>query len=83
MSLTSIPGNAMEHLILETIPRYMKDKKTIRNSQHRCTKQKSHLINLINIYNEISGLVDERRAVDIAYLDFSKAFNSVPPVRCS
>jgi len=35
------------------------------------------LINLINSYDEATGLVKERRVVGIVYLDFSKAFNPV------
>ena len=31
---------------------------------------------LITFYVEMTGLVDEERAVDIVYLDFSKAFNT-------
>ncbi|KAK4822096.1 hypothetical protein QYF61_009796 [Mycteria americana] len=45
VSLTLIPGN---------------DKNIIRNSPHGCTKGKSWLINLITIYNEISGTGEQR-----------------------
>jgi len=34
------------------------------------------LTKLITFYVEMTGLVDEERAVDIVYLDFSKAFNT-------
>ncbi|KAK4830628.1 hypothetical protein QYF61_012453 [Mycteria americana] len=37
----------------------------------------SCLTNLTTSYNEITGLIDEGRAMDIVYLDFSKAFNTV------
>ena len=33
--------------------------------------------NLINFYDKVTGLVDERRAVDIVYLDLRKAFDIV------
>lgn len=47
VSLTTILGNAMEQLILETISRHLKDKMVIRNSQHGITKGKLCLTNLI------------------------------------
>ncbi|XP_030921128.1 uncharacterized protein LOC115949049 [Geospiza fortis] len=70
--------NATEHLILEAISIHMEDKKVIRSSQHEFTKGKSCLTNLIAFYDETTTWMDEGRAVDIVYLDFSKAFNTVP-----
>ncbi|PKU46105.1 rna-directed dna polymerase from mobile element jockey-like [Limosa lapponica baueri] len=67
VSLTLIPGKLMEQLILETISCYMHHKKIIRSWQHEFTKGKSCLTNLINLCDEITGLVDERIAVDIVY----------------
>ena len=32
---------------------------------------------LIAFYNDMTGWVDEGRAVDVVYLDFSKAFDTV------
>ncbi|KAK4824064.1 hypothetical protein QYF61_009915 [Mycteria americana] len=77
VSLTLVPGKVMEQLILETIARHMKDKKLIRKSQHGFTKGKSCLTNLITFYDEMTGLVDQGRAVDVVYLDISKAFGTV------
>ncbi|KAK4826654.1 LOW QUALITY PROTEIN: hypothetical protein QYF61_010639 [Mycteria americana] len=76
LNLTLIRRKVMEQLILETISRHMNNKKIIRSSQHGFTKGQSSLTNLINFYHEMTGL-DEGRAVDIVYLDFSKAFDTV------
>ncbi|PKU47584.1 rna-directed dna polymerase from mobile element jockey- hypothetical protein [Limosa lapponica baueri] len=67
----------MKQLILDAISRHTKDKKVISSSQHGATKRKSCSTNLITFYNEVIGSIDEGRAVDIVYLDFSKTFDHV------
>ncbi|KAJ7412712.1 RNA-directed DNA polymerase from mobile element jockey-like protein [Pitangus sulphuratus] len=66
----------MEHLILEAICMHMDDK-VIRSDQLGSTKGKSFLTNLIAFYGETMTWVDEGRAVNIVYLNFSKAFDTV------
>ena len=77
VGLTSIPGKVMEQLILEAIIKQVDKKKFTRSSPHGFTKGKSCLTNLIAFYNDMTGWVDEGRAVDVVYLDFSKAFDTV------
>ncbi|CAM5144062.1 unnamed protein product [Eretmochelys imbricata] len=76
VSLTSVPGKIMEQVLKESISKHL-EKKGIRNTQHGFTKGKSCLINLIAFYNEITGSVDEGKAVDVLFLDFSKAFDTL------
>ncbi|CAM5085429.1 unnamed protein product [Eretmochelys imbricata] len=77
VSLTSVPGKIMEHVLKESILKHLDERKVIRNSQHGFTKAKSCLTNLIAFYDEITGSVDEGKAVDMLFLDFSKAFDTV------
>ena len=77
ISLTSIPGKVMEKLILGTASRHITDKRVIRGSQHGFTKGKSCLTNLIAFYEEVTRWIDDGKAVDVVYLDFSRAFDTV------
>lgn len=59
----------MEQCFLVTISWYIKDR-IIRSSQHRFPKGISCLTSLINICDELGGLVDNERVVDIVYKCF-------------
>lgn len=67
----------MEKLTLDTISRHVKSKKIIKSSYYGFTQGKLCLTNLISFFNEITSLMDEGRAVDVFFLDFSKAFHTV------
>lgn len=65
----------MEQIILEIISKHVKKKEVI--GIVRYMKGKRCLNNLITFYDVTTLLVSEGRAVDIVYLDISKAFNAV------
>ncbi|KAF1534966.1 hypothetical protein FQV19_0007934, partial [Eudyptula minor] len=77
VSLTSVPGKVMEQIILSAITQHVEDNQGIRPSQHGFTRSRSCLTNLISFYDQVTRLVDEGKAVDVVYLDFSKAFDTV------
>jgi len=68
----------MEKIILGTVERQVKNNAITRQSQHGFTKGKSCLTNLISFCGKVTCLVDEGKAVDVVFLDFSKAFDTVP-----
>ncbi|GAB0188591.1 mitochondrial enolase superfamily member 1 [Grus japonensis] len=78
VSQTSVPGKIMEKIMLATTERHLKNNIIIRHSQHGFTEGKSCLTNLISFYDKVTCLLGEGRVVDVALLDFSKAFDTVP-----
>ncbi|KAK4832412.1 hypothetical protein QYF61_023091 [Mycteria americana] len=77
VSLTSVLGEVMEQIILSAITRHVENNQGIKPSQHGFRKGRSCLTNLISFYDKVTHLVDEGKAVDVVYLDFSKAFDTV------
>uniref|UniRef100_A0A493SY89 Reverse transcriptase domain-containing protein n=1 Tax=Anas platyrhynchos platyrhynchos TaxID=8840 RepID=A0A493SY89_ANAPP len=78
ISLTSVPRKLMEQIILSVITWHLQCNQVIRPSQHGfIMKGRSCLTNLISFYNKVTHFVDEGKAVDVLYLDFSKAFDTV------
>ena len=77
VSLTSVPGKVMEQIVLREIMWHVRDNWGIRPSQHAFTNGRSCLTNLISFYDLVTHLVDEGKAVDVVYLDFSKTFDTV------
>ncbi|PKU36612.1 rna-directed dna polymerase from mobile element jockey-like [Limosa lapponica baueri] len=77
VSLTLVPGKVMEQIILSASMRCMKDAQVIRPSQHGFIGHRSCLTNLIFLYDKVTCLVDEGKAVDVVYRDFSNVFDTV------
>uniref|UniRef100_A0A803SSX5 Reverse transcriptase domain-containing protein n=1 Tax=Anolis carolinensis TaxID=28377 RepID=A0A803SSX5_ANOCA len=78
VSLTSIPGKILEKIVKEVVCKHLETNAVIANSQHGFTKNKSYQSNLISFFNRVTSWVDTGNTVDVAYLDFSKAFDKVP-----
>ena len=77
VSLTSVPGKVMEQIVLRETMMHLRDNQGIRPRQNGFTKGRSCLTNVISFYDLVTSLVDEGKAVDVAYPDFSKAFDTV------
>ncbi|PKU44634.1 rna-directed dna polymerase from mobile element jockey-like [Limosa lapponica baueri] len=67
----------MEQIILNAIMWRMKDNQAIRPIQNGLMRDRSCLTNPISFYDKMTHLIDEGKAVDVVYLDFRKAFDTI------
>ena len=81
ISLTSVVIKILERIIKDKITSFLDRHKLIIDSQHGFRNSRSCLTNLLEFYNYIFSNYDERVPSDIIYLDFKKAFDTVPHKR--
>ena len=81
VSLTCVAGKVMESLLKDVIVEHLNENNLIFSSQHGFVKNRSCLTNLLEYLETLQDLVDKGNCVDVAYLDFSKAFDKVPHKR--
>ena len=77
VSLTSITSKILEQIVKRSLCKHLENKAVITRSQHGFVKNKSCQTNLISFFDEVNSLIDRWNAVNIVYLDFSKAFDKV------
>lgn len=70
-------GKVIKQISLSAVTQQARDDDRTRPNKHGFMKGRSYLTNLISFFDIVSHLVDKKKAVDVAYLEFSKAFNTV------
>ena len=81
VSLTSIPCKVFESILNDKICAHLTENKLIKDSQHGFIKGRSCSTNLIVFLDKLTEIVDRGKCADVFYLDFSKAFDTVPKER--
>lgn len=81
VSLTCIVCKVLESLIRDSIIFYLTENKLLTDCQHGFRKRRSCVTQLLEVMNDFTLLMDKGYDIDIIYLDFKKAFDSVPHER--
>ena len=78
VSLTSLVCKILESIIKDKIIDFLDENELIRDTQHGFTRGRSCLTILLEFLDVATDSFDKSKQLDVAYLDFSKAFDKVP-----
>ena len=81
ISLTSVVIKIFEKILKDNITSFLDNHNLILGTQHGFRNNRSCLTNLLEFYEHVFANYDERIPSDIIYLDFQKAFDTVPHKR--
>jgi len=81
ISLTSILGKTLEHIICSHIMKHLDLHKLLSNNQHGFRRKRSCESQLIITIQDLALNTDSKYQTDAILLDFSKAFDKVPKER--
>ena len=77
VSLTVIAGKLMERIVKDALTDYIEKNGHLSDAQHGFRSGRSTQTNLIEFLDQATKWMDEGKAFDVVYLDFSKAFDVV------
>ena len=81
VSLTCVTCKVLESLIRDVIVEYMSGYKLYSDCQHGFRQKRSCITQLLEVMEDLTNMIENRNTIDIIYLDFRKAFDTVPHER--
>jgi hypothetical protein len=81
ISLTCICCKILERIVKRQLTDYLEINSLFTNAQHGFRQNRSCLTNLLLSFEDWTKSVDAKQPVDVIYIDFKKAFDSVPHKR--
>ena len=75
--MTSVICNAIERIITKQLLSFLDQKGCLNSAQHGFRPGRSCLSALLDVFDNIMHMLDSNSSVDMVYLDFSKAFDTV------
>ena len=77
VALTCIPCRVMEAIIRDVVMSHLNENDLLTEYQHGFRKQHSTGLQLLQCFNDWTAAIDQGYCVDICYIDFAKAFDTV------
>ena len=77
VSLTAVLCKCLERILRKQICKHLVEHRLLSPTQHGFVEKRSCLTNLLSFLEEVTRRLDEGSIVQVCYLDFSKAFDSV------
>ena len=81
VSLTCILCKVLENIVRDLIVEHMDKQDLYSTSQHGFRKQRSCMTQLLEVMDNFTDMIEKGHDIDVVYLDFKKAFDSVPHER--
>jgi Reverse transcriptase (RNA-dependent DNA polymerase) len=81
VSLTSVSCRLMESIVKDQIIKHLEKNGLVRKSQHGFMAGRSCTSNLLAFLEKVTAALDTSDPIDVIYLDFAKAFDTVPHER--
>ena len=81
VSLTSVPCKVLESIMKDAMVDYLESTGFYNHCQHGFVRGRSTLTNLLETLESWTRILDEGYGIDVIYLDYRKAFDTVPHTR--
>ena len=78
VSLTSIPCKVLESIVRDRLLKHLEGNSLLSAEQHGFRCNRSCLTNLLETFEEWTRALDEGFGIDAIFLDYQKAFDTVP-----
>ncbi len=77
VSLTCVACRIMELCIYDTLLLYLRQQNLLSRQQHGFLSKRSTCTQLIECFYDWTVAIDDKKSLDVVYIDFSKAFDTV------
>lgn len=78
ISLTSVVCKCMEKIVRRSLMQHMLDNNLLSAQQHGFVPGRSCITQMLEVLDKWTEAVDQGETIDVVYLDFAKAFDTVP-----